>query len=76
MQRIVKGRMKIQWVKKPVVRNEPCDILIYAYAAVEMISPNWSLLAEKIGNGINYMKKQTNAPKKRRGAPKKGIEVY
>ena len=76
VQRIVKGRMKIQWVKKPGVRNEPFDIRIYAYAAVEMISPNWSLLAEKVGNGINYMKKQTNAPKKRRGAPKKGIEVY
>lgn len=76
VQRIVKGRMKIQWVKKPGVRNEPFDIRIYAYAAVEMISPNWSLLAEKVGNGINYMKKQTNTPKKRRGAPKKGIEVY
>lgn len=76
VQRIVKGRMKIQWVKKQGVRNEPFDIRIYAYAAVEMISPNWSLLAEKVGNGINYMRKQTNAPKKRRGAPKKGIEVY
>lgn len=76
VQRMVKGRMKIQWVKKSGVKNEPFDIRIYAYAAVEMISPNWTLLAEKIGNGINYMQKQPTTQKKKRGAGRKGIEVY
>lgn len=76
VKKMVKGRMKIAWFKKSGVRNEPFDIRIYAYAAVEMISPNWTLLAEKVGNGINYMKRQPDAPKKRRGAVNKGIEVY
>lgn len=76
VQKMVNGRMKIQWVKKDGVRNEPFDLRIYAYAAVEMISPNWSLLAQKVGNGINYMKKQPTTQKKRRGSSKKGIEVY
>ena len=74
---MVKGRMKIQWVKKAGVRNEPFDIRIYAYAAVEMISPNWTLLAQKVGNGINYMKKTAvTAPKRKRGAAKRGVELY
>lgn len=75
--KMVKGRMKIQWVKKAGVRNEPFDIRIYAYAAVEMISPNWTLLAQKVGNGINYMKKTAvTAPKRKRGAAKRGVELY
>lgn len=71
-----RGKLKIQWVKKSGVRNEPFDIRIYAYAAVEMISPNWTLLAEKVGNGINYMQPQKKAKKPKVRAQRKGIDPY
>lgn len=77
VQKLVKNKLKIVWVKKAGVRNEPLDLRNYAYAAVEILKPNWNSLEQKIENGINYMKKTAvNSAKKRRtGVINKGIEV-
>ncbi len=76
VQRLVKNKMKIVWVKKAGVRNEPLDLRNYAYAAVEILNPNWANLEKKVENGINYMKR-SSAPAKKRvsGVRNKGIEV-
>lgn len=73
--KMVKNKLKIAWVKKSGVRNEPLDLRNYAYAAVEMLSPNWSLLADKIGRGINYMRSAQKTKKRKAGVINKGIEV-
>ncbi|BBF41993.1 phage terminase, large subunit [Lachnospiraceae bacterium KM106-2] len=71
-----KNRLKIMWVKKPGIRNEPLDLRNYAYAAVELIRPNWNVLEEKIENGINYMKKDAAKRKKRKhGVVNKGVQI-
>lgn len=77
VQKLVKNRLKIMWVKKAGVRNEPLDLRNYAYAAVEILNPNWNGLEKKIENGINYMKRSpASATKKHRaGVINKGIEV-
>lgn len=77
VQKFVKNKLKIMWVKKAGVRNEPLDLRNYAYAAVEILNPNWTSLERKIENGINYMKKApASANKKHRtGVINKGIEV-
>nr|WP_295681155.1 terminase gpA endonuclease subunit [uncultured Lachnoclostridium sp.]DAD78536.1 MAG TPA: terminase large subunit [Caudovirales sp. ctCiv1] len=74
--KFVKNKPKIMWVKKSGVRNEPLDIRNYAYAAVEIIRPNWNILERKINDGINYMKsKANNNTKRKRGVGNKGVEV-
>lgn len=74
--KLVKNKLKIVWVKKAGIRNEPLDLRNYAYAAVEILGPNWNSLESKIANGINYMKKSTTHVKKRRsGVASKGVEV-
>ncbi len=73
--KMVKNKLKIQWVKKSGVRNEPLDLRNYAYAAVEMLSPNWDLLEKKIKNGINYMQPSSAKKKKKRGVVSKGVEI-
>ncbi|MDF2908372.1 MAG: phage terminase large subunit family protein, partial [Herbinix sp.] len=76
VQRLVKNKMKIVWVKKAGVRNEPLDLRNYAYAAVEILNPNWANLERKVENGINYMKRSSSPVKKRvSGVRNKGIEV-
>lgn len=72
--KMVKNKLKIVWQKKYGVRNEPLDLRNYAYAMVEMLSPNWTALAEKVSNGINYMQAQKKK-KKRTGVVSKGVEV-
>ena len=70
------GKLRISWVKKSGVRNEPLDIRNYAYAAVELLSPNWNSLEQKIENGINYMKQSKQKRRvRKRGAINKKIEV-
>ena len=73
--KMVKNKLKIVWQKKSGVRNEPLDLRNYAYAMVEMLSPNWTVLAEKIGNGINYMKASPKKKKRRNGVVSKGVEI-
>lgn len=76
VQKLVKNKLKIVWVKKTGIRNEPLDLRNYAYAAVELLNPNWSSLETKIENGINYMKKRPTQVKKRKsGVVNRGIEV-
>jgi phage terminase large subunit GpA-like protein len=36
--------LKIVWVKKAGIRNEPLDLRNYANAAVEILNPNWASL--------------------------------
>lgn len=74
--KFVKNKLKIVWVKKAGVRNEPLDLRNYAYAAVEILNPNWNSLEQKIENGINYMK-STKKKKARRksGVVNKGVEI-
>lgn len=64
-----RGNMKVKWVKKTGVRNEPLDLRNYAYAAVELLSPNWTTLEEKISRGINYMAPEQNSKKRRKRKP-------
>ncbi|MFA9464056.1 MAG: phage terminase large subunit family protein [Velocimicrobium sp.] len=72
----VKGKLKIVWVKKTGIRNEPLDLRNYAYAAVEILNPNWNMLEQKIENGINYMKQgSTEKKKKKTGIVKSQISV-
>lgn len=74
--KLVKNKLKIVWVKKSGIRNEPLDLRNYAYAGVEILSPNWNSLESKIENGINYMKKSSTQTKKRKiGVVNKGVEV-
>jgi phage terminase large subunit GpA-like protein len=76
VQKLVKNKLKIVWVKKAGVRNEPLDLRNYAYAAVEILNPNWTNLENKLERGINYMKKSTASVKKRKtGVINKGVEV-
>lgn len=70
-----KGNLKVAWVKKSGVRNEPLDLRNYAYAAVELLSPNWNALESKIENGINYMKVKKVRKRVRKHGSTKGIEV-
>ena len=73
--KVVKGKLKIAWVKKSGIRNEPLDLRNYAYAAVELLSPNWNSLEQKIENGINYMKVRKVRKSVRKHGSTKGIEV-
>lgn len=74
--KLVKNKLKIMWVKKSGIRNEPLDLRNYAYAAVEILNPNWNSLEKKIENGINYMKsKKVTRKRKKTGVVNKGIEV-
>lgn len=73
---LVNGRTKIHWIKKKGVANEPLDIRNYAYAAEQLLKPNYQVLREKLDRGVNYMKATPSAKKKRRtGVISKGIEV-
>lgn len=74
----VKGKPKLEWIKKSGTRNEPLDLRNYATAAVEILSPNWDSLTEKVARGINYMKRSLNnisKGSKRNGVINKGVEV-
>ena len=76
--RFVKGKPRLEWVKKSGTRNEPLDLRNYATAAVDILTPNWDSLAEKVSKGINYMKHvKVNAAKKnkRSGVVGRGVEV-
>lgn len=73
---LVNGRTKIKWVKKKGVANEPLDIRNYAYAAEQLLKPNYQVLKEKIDSGINYMKSSGKKKRKRKpGVVSRGIEV-
>lgn len=63
----VKGKPKIQWVKKSGVRNEPLDCRVYATAAMEIFNPDFEYL-EKI-------KGKTTVKKRKVGTISKGVEV-
>lgn len=72
----IKGKIKTVWIKKSGVRNEPLDLRNYAYAAVELIRPNWNSLEEKISNGINYMKaSKPRKAKRKSGVISRGVEI-
>lgn len=73
--RMVNNKMKITWVKKPGVRNEPLDLRNYAYAAVCLLSPNWNILRKKIEQGLNYMNPAQKTVKKKRRRVSKGVEI-
>lgn len=74
--KFVKNKLKIVWVKKAGIRNEPLDLRNYAYAAVEILSPNWNSLESKIENGINYMKKNnTRKARRKSGVISRGVEI-
>ena len=61
MIKVVKGKPRLEWVKKSGTRNEPLDLRNYATAAVQILSPNFDVLATKIRSGVNYMKRNTGA---------------
>lgn len=70
------GRPVLKWVKKSGTRNEPLDLRNYSTAAAEFLRPNWDILEKKIGQGINYMKKQPKQSKLRKsGVVNKGIQI-
>lgn len=54
----VKGRPKIEWVKKSGVRNEPLDCRVYATAAMELFNPDFEYLEKtKYSKHLNKRKK-------------------
>ena len=65
--KMVKGRVKSEWVKKSGTRNEPLDVRNYATAAAEILNPNWDSLQKKIDAGINYMVKKPSTKIRRKG---------
>lgn len=70
------GRPVLKWVKKSGTRNEPLDLRNYSTAAAEFLCPNWDILEKKIGQGINYMKKQPKQSKLRKsGVINEGIQI-
>lgn len=71
---VKKGRVRIKWVKKPGIRNEPLDLRNYAYAAEQILRPNYDALEEKIKKGIDYTVAKPKT-KRRRGTTSKGIQV-
>ena len=73
--RFVKGKPRLEWVKKSGTRNEPLDLRNYATAAVDILNPNWESLAEKVSQGINYMKKTRTRTKRRGGCVSRGVDV-
>ncbi|WP_410495807.1 phage terminase large subunit family protein [Cellulosilyticum sp. ST5] len=74
--RFVKGRPRLEWVKKSGTRNEPLDLRNYATAAVDIINPNWDSLESKVLKGINYMKSQPKSKRSRpSGVVNRGVEV-
>lgn len=73
-----KGKPEVAWVKRSGIRNEPLDMRNYATAAVDILNPNWKLLEQKVKEGINYMKKVTQAKKstdRKTGVVNSGIEI-
>ncbi len=74
--KFIKGKLKTVWVKKQGIRNEPLDLRNYAYAAVELLRPNWNSLEQKIENGINYMKAtKPRKAKRKSGVISRGVEI-
>lgn len=74
--RTVNGRTVINWVKRSSgARNEPFDIRNYATAAVEILNPNFEMLARRL-NGASGEAPQpiTRKPKKKRTS--KGVDVW
>lgn len=77
--RFVKGKPRLEWVKKAGTRNEPLDLRNYATAAVDILNPNWDSLSEKVEKGINYMKgsksSQIKRGRRKSGVINKGVEL-
>ena len=74
--RTVNGRTVINWVKRSSgARNEPFDIRNYATAAVEILNPNFEMLARRL-NGASGEAPQpiTRKPKKKRTS--RGVDVW
>jgi phage terminase large subunit GpA-like protein len=72
--RIIKysmGKRRIEWKKKSGVRNEPLDIRKYATAALEIVAPDFALLAKM----REPSKTSTAAPKPLRRVISKGIDA-
>lgn len=72
--KVKNGKMKIAWVKKSGIRNEPLDLRNYAYAAEQLLKPNYDKLEEKLKNGIDYtipVKKK----KHKRGKATQGLTI-
>lgn len=74
--RTVNGRTVINWVKRSSgARNEPFDIRNYATAAIEILNPNFDMLAERLSGETE---KETIKPPPRRARKRqnRGVEIW
>jgi phage terminase large subunit GpA-like protein len=65
--------LKIAWKKKSkAIRNEPLDIFVYAWAAMESALPNFEMLKESLAKKAAAMKKENEEKKKSLLLPPEG----
>ncbi len=66
MIRYVKGHAKFEWYKTSGARNEPLDLTNYAIAALEILNPNFEVLAKQARRvNLTQEKPMTGAPVQR-----------
>lgn len=74
--RTVNGRTVINWVKRSSgARNEPFDIRNYATAAIEILNPNFDMVANRLNDATDkeIKKPQLRKAKKRQN---RGVEIW
>ena len=74
--RTVNGRTVINWVKRSSgARNEPFDIRNYATAAIEILNPNFEMVANRLNDATDI---ETNKPQPRKVKRKqnRGVEIW
>lgn len=69
------GNAVSKWKKKSGIRNEPLDLRVYNTAAVEILKPDFEVLEKKVNAGVNYMKRQPAAKKKKTGIVNQGVII-
>lgn len=74
--RTVNGRTVINWVKRSSgARNEPFDIRNYATAAIEILNPNFDMLAERLSGETDKETIKT-PPRRARKRQNRGVEIW
>ena len=74
--RTVNGRTVINWVKRSSgARNEPFDIRNYATAAIEILNPNFDMVADRL-NGDTDKATNKPQPQKAKRRQNRGVEIW
>ncbi len=74
--RTVNGRTVINWVKRSSgARNEPFDIRNYATAAIEILNPNFDMVAKRLNDATDKETNTTQPPKAKK-RQNRGVEIW